>query len=115
MNIYTEFEKELLERIGNIESRLETIERMLGAESKPEQLYRVDTKARSLLTPVSMNQEPEWRPMSTAPTNGELILARTFSGIDIYVSFDVLALECHWRDTDNNGWSYEDLTGWRPL
>lgn len=52
MNIHTEFEKELLERIGNIESRLESIEQMLGAESKPEQLYRVDTKARSLLTPV---------------------------------------------------------------
>lgn len=33
MNIYTEFEKELLERIGNIESRLESIERMLGEES----------------------------------------------------------------------------------
>lgn len=60
-------------------------------------------------------QASEWRPMSAAPTNGDLILARTFSGIDIYVSFDFSALECHWRDTDNNGWSYEDLTGWRPL
>lgn len=138
-----EFNQKVIEHLIALGNRLESIERMLGAESKPEQIKTVDlSKCRenlrlsgkpyarsncdlcgSLLNPGRKClrdsnehlQEPEWRPMSTAPTNGELILARTFRGIDIYVSFDFSALECHWRDTDNSGWSYEDLTGWRPL
>lgn len=61
-----EFNQKVIEHLIALGKRLESIERMLGADPRKEAEARfVDENSR-----LQFEQEPEWRPMSTAPDNG---------------------------------------------
>lgn len=80
-----------------IEARLSSIEKLLSAESKP--------------------QEPEWRPMSEVPLDREIIVNHQSVAYFASYHFGFDAWEC--TPDDRNSmyfyFKYEDLSGWCPL
>lgn len=108
MNIYTEFEKELL-------ARLESIERMLGEESK----QFLSESAIPSPGMILIQDEPEWRPMSTAPSNKNIRVKRFDTdeefyacwdkGINMWVCDSPLKLFQSFKAHEH------ELSGWRPI
>lgn len=97
--LQAEFNQKLIEHLEALEKRLTSIEKLLSAESNSEP------------------QEPEWRPMSTAPLDREIIV--NYKSVAYFASyhFGFDAWEC--TPDDRNSMyiyiKYKDLLGWRPL
>lgn len=92
------------ERHRTIEARLSSIEKLLGAESRP--LSPSEYKA---IWHGEVDQEPEWRPMSEAPKD---------RGIDVRLNGES---KLAWY-AGNGKWNVSgfilhevDISGWRPL
>ena len=97
--LQAEFYQKLLEHLEALGNRLSSIEKLLSAESKP--------------------QEPEWRPMSEAPRGYERIKVKSAkTGEEYFAFFFVDGWICsRSQHPEDNTFLFFDsqLSGWRPL
>lgn len=118
-----EFNQKVIDHLIALGNRLESIERMLGDQE--EDCPVIDRKVAmdkldELLSRPDPILEPEWRPMSTAPSNKSIRVKRFDTGEEFYAYWDksmsVWACSRVLHPEAIQFMTHEhELSGWRPL
>jgi len=103
----------LMEKLNSIVARLESIERMLCAESKPESYEFLSESAVPSPGMILIEDEPEWLPMIEAPLDMMIMVKSIKSKSTYVVVYNRLA--DLWQCKYNLNFKSSELEGWRPL